>query len=180
MARAHRQAAGRVLIRELLWPVVAAVVIVVTADVRIALGLPGHRGLVWLTLLVAVALTARRPETVIAVGATSTVATLLLHAAPGPWASARYLAAAILLNAVVSTAVTRRHRWLVALAAAPVHLVALIGPLSGLLGGVRLGALASTGIGEKALFHLGFGLIAGLLGWGVAVAADHVLPQDPG
>ncbi|MEZ0365463.1 hypothetical protein ACAG26_17415 [Mycobacterium sp. pUA109] len=159
--------------REVVFPVLAVAVIVGYADLRIPMGLPGHRGLIWLTLLVAVALTTRRRETVLAVGAGSTVASLLLHLAPGPADSARYLAAAVLLYAVAAAPVVRRRRWLVALAAAPIHLVALAGSLAPMLGGGHLLVLASAGMTERVLFHLGFGLVAGLLGWAIAFGLDR-------
>ncbi|TDH46946.1 hypothetical protein E2F47_26855 [Mycobacterium eburneum] len=155
--------------REVVFPVLAVVVIVAYADLRIPMGLPGHRGLIWLTLLVAVALTTRRREKVLAVGAGATAATLLLQLAPGPADSARYLAAAVLLYAVAAAPVARRRRWLLALAAAPIHLVALAGSVAALLGGGHLLALASVGMTDRVLFHLGFGLVAGLLGWAIAL-----------
>lgn len=143
------------LAREIAFPVIAVVVIVGYADIRMPLALPGHRGLMWLTVLVAVALMTHRRETVIAVGAASTTATAMLHVVAGPWASARYLGAAALLYAVAALPVVRRRRWLLVLAAAPIHLVALAGS-------------SSVGAGEKVLFHLVFGLAAGLLGGTIA------------
>nr|WP_238159289.1 hypothetical protein [Mycobacterium sp. MFM001] len=137
------------MLREVALPVLAVAAIVAYADVRTPLGLPGHRGLVWLAMLVAVALVRR--ETVIAVGAAATATTLALHLAAGPWGAARYLAAAVLLYAVAAWA--RRRPWLLALAAAPIHLVALAGSFIS---------------AERAAFHLVFGLTAGLLGWAVA------------
>nr|WP_232080162.1 hypothetical protein [Mycobacterium branderi] len=137
------------MLREVALPVLAVAAIVAYADVRTPLGLPGHRGLVWLSMLVAVALATRRPETVIAVGAAATTATLALHVAAGPWGAARYLAAAVLLYAVAA----RRRPCLVVLAAAPIHLVALAGSVVSI---------------ERAAFHLVFGLTAGLLGWAIA------------
>lgn len=169
-----RDATRVVLAREVGFAVLAVVVVVVSADIRIPIGLPGHRGLVWLSLLVAVALVTRRRETVVAVGMASTIATLMLHVAPGPWGSGRYLAAAFLLYAVASAPVARRRRWLIVLAAAPIHLVALAGSVAALLGGGYLFALVSVGMAEKVLFHLGFGLLAGLLGWAVACGVDGV------
>lgn len=139
------------MLREVALPVLAVAAIVAYADVRTPLGLPGHRGLVWLTMLVAVALVTRRRETVIAVGAAATTATLALHVAAGPWGAARYLVAAVLLSAVAAGA--RRRPWLLVLAAAPIHLVALAG---------------SVASAERAAFHLVFGLMAGLLGWAIA------------
>lgn len=140
-------------VREVGFPVLAVAVIVLSADIRMPIGLPGHRGVVWLTMLVAVALATRTRETVIAVGAASTTVTLLLH--PHPWDSARYLLAALLLYAVGATGLVRARPWLLALAAAPIHLVALAGPV---------GLLTATGFGMKVACHLGFGLAAGLLG----------------
>ncbi|OBJ05790.1 hypothetical protein A5660_15400 [Mycobacterium alsense] len=151
---------NRVAAREVVFPAMAVVAIVAYADVRIPMGLPGHRGLVWLSLLVAVVLATRRRATVVAVGAASTVATFAMHL-PGAGGSVRYVAAAVLLHAVAATPVAGTRRWLVVLAAAPIHLVALADS-----GGVLFGAWMT----ERALFHLGFGLAAGLLGWVIAAA----------
>lgn len=166
---AGREQPGLLLAREVAFPVLAIVAIVAFADVRIPIGLPGHRGLVWLTLLVAVVLATRRRSTVVAVGAASTSATLAIHVPDGAAAagSARYLAAAILLYAVAVVPVVRGRRWLLVLAAAPIHLVALADSIAVLLGG-RAHLLFSVGTAEKTFFHLGFGLAAGLLGWAIA------------
>lgn len=152
---------GVQLAREAVFPALAVALIVEYSDIRIPLGLPGHRGLVWLTSLVAVALVARWRETVVAVGAASTVSTLMLHGVGDAWASTRDLSAAILLYAVATLPWVRPRRWLIVPAAAPIHLVAL-------LGRGQLSAVVSTGVVEKVMCHLGFGLIAGLLGWTIA------------
>lgn len=157
---------GWLFAREVMFPVLAVVLTVAYADIRSPIGLPGHRGLIWLTLLVAVTLTTRRRATVLAVGATSTAATMALQVMPSPVYCTRYLAAAVLLYAV--TAAARNHRWAVALAAAPIHLVAFVGGNKGLL--------ASVALSDKALFHLGFGLAAGLLGWAIATGMDRLPP----
>ncbi|MCV7386246.1 hypothetical protein [Mycolicibacter longobardus] len=167
---------GMSLAREVVFPAAAAAVIVMSADVRMPLGLPGHRGLVWLTLLVAVALTARKPPTVLAVGAVSTTATVLLQSGPGPWASARYLGAAALLCLLTTSPAIRSRRWLVALAAAPIHLVALVVPITTALMGGH--GLAFADIGDKVAFHLGFGLVAGVLGWATAALIDRATNHD--
>lgn len=150
------------LAREVAFPVVGFVAIVGCAEMRMPLGLPGHRGLIWLTVLVAVTLMTYRRETVIAVGAASTAATVMLQVSPGPWGGARYLEAAVLLYAVAAVPVVRRRRWLLVLAAAPIHLVALAGSVP-------------VGMGEKALFHVAFGLGAGLLGGAIAVGMGERL-----
>lgn len=161
--------------REVIFPAAAAAVIALSSEMRMPLGLPGHRGLVWLTLLVAVALTARRPQTVLIVGAASTAVTALMQSGPGPWAGVRYLGAATLLFLLTSSAAVRGRRWLVALAAAPIHLVALAVPVATVFfGGHHPGP---AGLGDKALFHLGFGLIAGLLGWVAATVIDRAAPE---
>lgn len=162
---AMRQPANSVVVaREVGFPVLALLAIVVSLDARMPLGLPGHRGLVWLTLLVAVAMVTRTRPTVIAVGAGSTFAALMLHAGPGGHASLRYLAAAVLLYVVAGAPIVRERRWLLAFAAAPIHLVALVG--------IQVWA----GMAEKVLFHLGFGLVAGLLGWAIATGIDWGAP----
>ena len=166
------------LAREVVFPALAVACIATTADIRMPLGLPGHRGLIWLSLLVAVVLVARRPETVVAVGAASTATTLLLHTNPGPWASSRYAAAAVLLYALAATPALRGRRWLIVLAAAPIHLVALAGPIAAQFGRGHLYGWVSSGMGERVLFHLGFGLVAGLLGWVIAVGMDRFAPVN--
>ncbi len=159
--------------REVAFPMFAVAVIVTSADVHLPMGLPGHRGLIWLTLLVTVVLLTHRRETVVAVGGASMVATQVIHTAPDPWGSARYLAAAVLLYAVAAARVVSGRRWVIALAAAPIHLVALAGSVAALLNRGYPPVLASVGIADKTLFHLMFGLLAGLLGWIVASSVDH-------
>ncbi|OBK51270.1 hypothetical protein [Mycobacterium kubicae] len=145
------------LARDLVFAALAVTVIAMSADVRMPMALPGHRGLIWLTVLVTTALVTRTRATVVAVGAGATLATLVLQLPPGPWAGLRYVAAALLLCAVAATG----SRWLVAVAAAPIHLVALAGSSEG------------AGMLDKVLFHLGFGLVAGLLGWAIASVLDR-------
>lgn len=152
-----------VLAREVAFPLLAVALIVAYRDVRIPLGLPGHRGLVWLTLLVMVALVTSSRETVIAVGAASTLATSIMDAPGGPWHGGRYVAAAVLLYVVATVPAVRRQRWLLALSAAPIHLVALAGSVFALLGRGQLFALGTVGMAERVAFHLIFGLIAGVL-----------------
>ncbi|MCV7101313.1 hypothetical protein H7I01_13090 [Mycobacterium palustre] len=175
LPRARRAAAGWPVARDVVFPALAVAGIVAAADLRMPMGLPGHRGLVWLSLLVAVVLTARTRAAVLAVGAAATWTTLGWHLVPGPWDGSRYLAAAVLLYAV--SAAAGRRRWPVVVAAAPTHLVALAGPAAAAIGGRYWSASVTVGMTEKALFHLGFGLAAGLLGWAVACGADRALPR---
>ncbi len=171
MDRLPRTATLRPASREVVFPLLAALAIVSYSDIHIPMGLPGHRGLVWLTLLVAVVLVTHRTVTVVAVGAAASVATLALNFPAGAAAavgSTRYFTAAVLLYAVAAAPMVRRRRWLIVLAAAPIHLVALADSLAALLGRGNLPAFA--GVAEKVLFHLGFGLAAGILGWAIASA----------
>lgn len=151
------------LAREVAFPLLAVALIVAYRDVRVPLGLPGHRGLVWLTLLVMVALVTSSRETVIAVGAASTLATSVIDAPGGPWHGGRYVAAAVLLYIVATAPAVRRQRWLLALSAAPIHLVALAGPVFALLGRGQLFVFGTVGMAERVAFHLIFGLMAGVL-----------------
>jgi hypothetical protein len=172
----NRAVAGRPLVREVIFPACASAMIAASAQMRLPLGLPGHRGLVWLTLLVAVALTTQRRATVLAVGAASTVTALMLHLVPDPGDAVRYLGAAVLLYAVAASGAATQRRWPVVVAAAPIHLVALVVPAAGVLGGGHL--LTAAGFPEKVLFHLGFGLVAGVLGWALAVGMDRAAPRS--
>lgn len=114
----QQPAHGVMVAREAAFPALAIVAIVASADIRIPLGLPGHRGLVWLTVLVAVTLLTRRRETVVVVGAASTLSAAVLDAA-GPWMSGRYLAAAMLLYAAAAIPAVRGRPWWLSGAAAP-------------------------------------------------------------
>lgn len=175
----QQPARGLLLFRELALPALAVALIAIYSDIRIPLGLPGHRGLVWLTLLVMVALATPRRETVVAVGAVATLATFAAQTPAGPWASGRYVAAAVLLYAVAAVPVVPRRRWLLAVAAAPIHLVALGGSIAALITHGQLLAFASAGMTERVVFHLAFGLTAGMLGLALASGLDRLSRTSP-
>jgi hypothetical protein len=162
--------------REVGLGVVAVTVIVASAEIRIPIGLPGHRGLIWLASLVATVLMTRHRESVIAVGGASTVLAQVLHVAPGVGPSARYLAAAVLLYAMSFVPAIGRRGWFIALAAAPIHLVALLNlSVAGLHRGLLVSPL-TNGPSDKVLFHVAFGLVAGLIGWAVASTVNQFNP----
>lgn len=165
----QRPAAAFTAVREVAFPVLAVAVIVASTDIRIPVGLPGHRGLIWLTLLVVVALVTIRRETVLAVGAASSIAALPVHGLTDPLWSGRYVAAAVLLYAVGSLPMLRRHQWLLAVAAAPIHLVALASSASSWHTEATMSAWVTNGVFERAGWHLGFGFLAGLLACLVAL-----------
>ena len=169
---ASRSAAVWSLAHDVSVAVVAVTAIVASAEIRVPVGLPGHRGIIWLASLVATALATRYRESVIAVGGASTVLAQVLHITPGVGPSARYLAAAVLLYAASFVPVIGRRGWFIALAAAPIHLVALVSPT---VAGPHRGLLVSTnGLSDKVLFHLAFGLVAGLIGWVVASSVNQL------
>ena len=145
--------------------------IVLQQALHTPLQLPGHRGLVWLALLVAVRLGTRRAGLATAVGAASGLAIFGLGLSPnGAMGSLPYLAAAIAIDGLAAVAFVRSHPWLLALAAAPIHLLALADPVSrSLRVGVHPTALLQT-MQTVIWWHLAFGLAAGVLGWGLALA----------
>lgn len=147
-------------------PVVAVAAIAAQAELRLPITVPGHRGLVWLTVLVAVALIARPRGIATAVGAASTL--LAIGMGTDPLMAIRYVAAAVLLDAALSLPAVTRWPALMILIAGPVHLVALASP-----------AIRGLPFGDRALTHLAFGVAAGLLGWGIARFARRITPAQP-
>jgi len=141
------------LAREIVVGAGAVALIVTSAGLRLPIGVPGHRGLIWLTVLVAVAATSRSRTTVLAVGAASAMGLAALGGAPGQ--GGRYVLAAVLLSVLADLTAVQRRPWLLALAAAPIHLLAV---------GASTGLLGAAGIAAKIAGHLGFGLGAGALG----------------
>jgi hypothetical protein len=150
---------------------VATAGIVLQQEVRTPLHLPGHRGLLWLGLLVAVRLAAGRAGPALAVGAASAGLTAGLALSPdGPLGALPYLLGGAALDGAGLLPGVRGRAWALAILAAPIHLVALLIPVSrSLLVGVDAAALAQ-GLTTVALLHLAFGLGAGLLGWALAAA----------
>lgn len=146
----------------------AVLVIVAQMAWRLPLGLPGHRGVLWMAALVVVALVAPRGATV-GTGVTAAgVGGALGLIANGPLGFVPYVAAALLLELVMVAPVLRRHSWLVVPLASVIHLVGVIVPVTkGWAVGVTAAALAH-GLSGVAAFHLIFGLIGGGLGWLVA------------
>lgn len=140
-------------------------VIVAQMAWRLPLGIPGHRGLIWLAALVVVALMTPRGTTTVTGITAAGVAGALGLIASGPLGFVPYIGAALLLEAAVAWPVVKKHSWLVILLAAPIHLVGVIVPVTkGWAVGVSPAALAH-GLAGVAAFHLLFGLLGGALGW---------------
>lgn len=102
--------------------------------------------------------------TATAVGAAS--ALLLTAYGATPVDALRYAAAAALLDAALAVPAVRRFPVVLALLAPPIHLVALAAPM-----------LRGVPLADRALWHLGFGLVAGLLAWGVVRLAGGDGPR---
>ena len=151
--------------------VLATAGIVLQQELRTPLQLPGHRGLLWLGLLVAVRLVAARPGPALAVGMAAAGLTAGLGLSPdGPAGALPYLLAAGVLDATALVSWIRSRAWRIVLAAAPLHLVALLVPISrSLLVGVGPVAVAQD-LTTVALWHLCFGAGAGILGLALASA----------
>lgn len=75
------------------------------------------------------------------------------------------LAAALALDAAGLVGTVRRHPAPLALAAAPIHLVALVVPLGRSLAVGVTPAAATAGMGGLVGRHLLFGLVAGVPAW---------------
>lgn len=153
------------LARRLLVPALATAAIVLQAQVHLAIGVPGHRGLIWLTALALVALQSGRGWT-IGTGAVAAALTLAIGTGnSGPLGVVPYLLAAFLLEVVAAARITQRHPAWIIPAAAGIHLVALLPALvKSLTVGVRMAAFAS-GMLVPILLHVVFGALAGTLAW---------------
>ena len=151
---------------------VTVLAILIQAQLHSPIGIPGHRGLVWLTLLVAVLLFTSSPPATAAVGLTS--AGLLAALGFGPQAAIPPAAAAVLLATIASAEWVRHRPWVIAVLAAPVHLVALAMPLHRML---TAGAAMHPAMSSVITLYLVFGLAAGLAGWMLAKLWSQGLSQ---
>lgn len=155
--------------------VLATAAVILQQEFRLPLHLPGHRGLMWMTVLVAVRLSVGRPGPAMAVGATAAAATAIFGLSPdGPVSALPYLIAAAALDATALVPQLRARRWAVAIISAPIFVVASI-PSSPLVGaGVGGGTtLAPT---STILLFLCIGAAAGLVGMGLASAWRRWVP----
>ena len=147
---------------------------------KVPLGLPGHRALGWLTMLIAVRLIAG-PGWAAAVGLISAALVLVTGISPnGVWGVAQYGIAGVLLDSMLALRPTvARHAVTLGLLGAAVLLaVGWIAPLGrSLTGGIPLAELwpsvvsvAGAGLSRIVVLDLAFGAVAGLLAWALAAA----------
>ena len=157
--------------REAVIVLIGAALVVAAMAWRLPIGVPGHRGLIWMTALAVVALNARPGAATLsgALGATTGLALGLL--ANGPLGFISYVLAGMALDLVAARGGLRLRRWLIIPAAGLVHLLALVVPVSKALAvGVAASALVH-GMWTVALLHLCFGLAAGAIAYGATMLA---------
>jgi hypothetical protein len=150
---------------------------------KIPMGLPGHRALGWLTVLIAVRLIAG-PGWSALVGVLGAVAVLALGISPdGIYGVADYAIAGILIDATLAVRpkIARNAIKLAVLGAIVLLAVGWIAPLGqSLTGGVPLAYLwpsmvsaFGAGLSRLVVLDLTFGAVAGVLAWALATALTH-------
>ncbi len=147
---------------------------------KVPLGLPGHRALGWLTMLIAARLIAG-PGWAAAVGIFSATLVLVTGESPNAlWGVAQYAIAGVLVDSMLLLRPTiARHAVTLGLLGSAVLLaVGWIAPLGrSLTGGIPLAELwpsvvsvAGAGLSRIIVLDLAFGAVAGLLAWVLARA----------
>jgi hypothetical protein len=150
---------------------------------KIPMGLPGHRALGWLTVLIVVRLLAGRGSAAI-VGVLGAAAVLALGISPdGIYGVADYAIAGILIDATLTVrpGIARNGVKLAVLGAIVLLAVGWIAPVGqSLTGGVPMAdvwpSLVSAfgaGLSRLIVLDLAFGAAAGLMGWSLATALNR-------
>jgi hypothetical protein len=156
---------------------------------KVPLGLPGHRALGWLTMLIAARLIAG-PGWGMLVGAFSAAIVLGAGISPdGVWGVAQYAIAGVLIDATLAVrpALAGRALTLGALGGIVLLAVGWIAPLGkSLTGGVPLADLwpsvvsvAGVGLSRLVTLDLVFGAAAGAMAWGLATVVNRALERRP-
>ncbi|HEY5198535.1 MAG TPA: hypothetical protein VIJ51_16050 [Solirubrobacteraceae bacterium] len=154
---------------------------------KVPLGLPGHRALGWLTMLVAARLIAGRGWGA-GVGIVSAVLVLALGISPdGIYGVADYAIAGVLIDATLTArpSIAGNAVKLAVLGAIVLLAVGWIAPLGrSLTGGIPMAELwpslvsvAGAGLSRLVVLDLAFGAVAGAMGWGLASALRRA--SDP-
>ena len=168
--------ASRVIVYEAITVVVlslAAAGIIWQQIVHTPWGLPGHRGLFWLSMLIAVRWATDRPGVALGTAAAASTGILLLDPSMGVHV-ATYLIAGFLVDLTAKSPLIRRHRWTMIGLAPLILLVNLINPF---VHNLALEPLSSviTGMWFYTQGHLLWGLAAGLTGMGTGVLGRALL-----
>ncbi|MGH3671050.1 MAG: hypothetical protein ACRDSH_10500, partial [Pseudonocardiaceae bacterium] len=136
-------------------------------------GLPGHRGVFWLSTLIAVRWAIDRPGTALGVAAASSTGILLLD--PGMSVHvATYLIAGFLVDLVATVVLVRRHPWTMIVIAPLILLVNLINPIVHNLALEPLSTVMS-GMWFYVQGHLMWGVAAGIVGIGAGTFGKSML-----
>jgi hypothetical protein len=145
----------------------AVVGVVLQQLVHTPWGLPGHRGLFWLSTLIAARWAIDRPGTALGIATASSAGILVLDPTMGVHV-APYLIAGFLVDLAASVKFVRRHPWTMIPLAPIILLVNLVNPF---LHNLALSPLTATisGMGFYIQGHLLWGIAAGIVGMGAGV-----------
>jgi hypothetical protein len=130
-------------------------------------GLPGHRGVFWLSTLIAVRWAIDRPRTALGIAAASSAGIILIDPTMGVHV-ATSLIAGFLVDLTAKATVVRRHPWTMIALAALILLVNLMNPFVHNLAQSSLPTVIS-GMWFYVQGHLEWGIAAGIVGMGVGV-----------
>lgn len=136
-------------------------------------GLPGHRGIFWLSALIASRWIIDRPSTAIRIAAASSCLILVIAPATGGQV-VPYLLAALLVDWAAAAQAIRRHPWLLLPLAPLIHLVGVLSPLAHSLGISPLGTVL-PGMWFYIQGHLLWGAAAGVTGLAVGVPGRKLM-----
>lgn len=156
----------------------AVAVIVGQQLVHTPWGLPGHRGLFWLSALIASRWIIDRPGAAIRIAATSSCLILVIAPATGARV-VPYLVAALLVDRAGATQAIHRHPWLLLPLAPLIHLAGVLSPFVHELGISPLGTVL-PGMWFYIQGHLLWGAAAGVAGLAVGVPGRKLMRRiDP-
>jgi hypothetical protein len=141
-------------------------------------GLPGHRGVFWLSALIASRWIIDRPGAAIRIAATSSCLILVIAPATGGQV-VPYLVAALLIDRAAATQAIRRHPWLLLPLAPLINLAGVLSPFVHNLGISPLGTVL-PGMWFYIQGHLLWGAAAGVGGLAVGISGHKLMRRiDP-
>lgn len=141
-------------------------------------GLPGHRGIFWLSALIAVRWAIDRPGTALGIAAASSAGIILIDPTMGVHVTS-LLIAGFLVDLAAKSPAIRRHPWIMLPLAPLILLVNLMNPFVHNLAQSSLPTVLS-GMWFYVQGHLEWGVAAGIVGMGVGVFGRSMLRRiDP-
>jgi hypothetical protein len=136
-------------------------------------GLPGHRGVFWLSALIASRWIIDRPGAAIRIAATSSCLILVIAPATGGQV-VPYLVAGLLVDWAAATQAIRRHPWLLLPLAPLIHLAGVLSPFVHNLGISPLGTVLH-GMWFYIQGYLLWGAAAGVGGLAVGISGRKLM-----